>query len=376
MQTGRSDEFQLPTTNFTVAAVQRRIGLRNNLGFVFVNKNESGEYKSDGWFNKIAGIDYNLASSNGKWQGKAFVHKTFTPAGDTLGQYAMATLLNYNSLHFSFSNSLENIGTNYQADVGFVPRVGYLRHELNVSFIFFPKGNTSKVINSISLSPDYDVFYGKNEKRITDLDAGVFFKLGLQNGGEIGGALIRYDYTYLFFPFDPTNTGGVQLPTGTSYGYVSTRLNLRSNPRKRFYFTIFNRVGNYFNGSIVQSQTTWDLRIIPLATISADINYTRIKLPEPYSSSTLWLIGPRVEITFSKSLFLNTFLQYNNQVNNFNINTRIQWRFKPASDLFLVYTDNYFATADAETIVNDRSIKAFQNKNRAFIAKLTYWFNL
>ncbi len=32
---------------------------------------------------------------------------------------------------------------------------------------------------------------------------------------------------------------------------------------------------------------------------------------------------------------------YNEQVGNLNINTRFQWRLKPASDLFLVYTDNY-----------------------------------
>jgi hypothetical protein len=29
------------------------------------------------------------------------------------------------------------------------------------------------------------------------------------------------------------------------------------------------------------------------------------------------------------------------QANNFNVNSRLQWRFAPMSDLFLVYTDNY-----------------------------------
>lgn len=375
MQTAKSESFQLPSTNFTVAAVQRRIGLRNNLGFIFVNRDEFNNDSSDTRFNRVAGLDYNLANSDGRWQGKAFIHKTFTPQ-DTSGQYAMAANINYNTVHFNFSNSIENVGTNYQAATGFVPRNGYLRNEANYAFVFFPKGRVSKTINSFSLSPDYDLFYGKNEKRITDFDAGLFYRVALQNGGEVNGALIRYDYTYLFFPFDPTNTGGAELPTSTSYGYLSTRLNMRSNPRKNFYFNINSRIGEYFNGNIVQLQSTFNLRIIPFATISADVNYTRIKLPAPYNSSTLWLIGPRAEITFTKNLFLNSFLQYNNQVNNFNINTRLQWRFKPASDFFLVYTDNYFATEDPETMVNNRGVKAFQNKNRALVAKLTYWFNL
>lgn len=45
------------------------------------------------------------------------------------------------------------------------------------------------------------------------------------------------------------------------------------------------------------------------------------------------------------------------------INTRLQWRFRPVSDFFLVYSDNYFADN-------------FVGKNRAIIAKLTYWLNL
>ena len=28
-----------------------------------------------------------------------------------------------------------------------------------------------------------------------------------------------------------------------------------------------------------------------------------------------------------------------------NINTRLQWRYKPASDFFLVYTDNYYTNS-------------------------------
>ena len=93
----------------------------------------------------------------------------------------------------------------------------------------------------------------------------------------------------------------------------------------------------------------------------------------PYLTSN---VGPRAELSFSKSVFFNAFLQYNNQANNFNINARFQWRFKPVSDFFLVYTDNYFASGDPLTTVNGKPVTAFMPKNRAIVAKLTYWFNL
>jgi hypothetical protein len=53
-----------------------------------------------------------------------------------------------------------------------------------------------------------------------------------------------------------------------------------------------------------------------------------------------------------------------------NINSRFQWRFKPVSDLFIVYTDNYFYTFE-----NAGAISNFTAKNRAFVIKLTYWFS-
>ena len=46
-----------------------------------------------------------------------------------------------------------------------------------------------------------------------------------------------------------------------------------------------------------------------------------------------------------------------------NLNARFQWRFKPASDLFVVYTENYLP-AD------------FSSKNRALVFKVNYWINL
>jgi hypothetical protein len=109
--------------------------------------------------------------------------------------------------------------------------------------------------------------------------------------------------------------------------------------------------------------------------LSVDITNSRIKLPKPYSSAVLWLVSPRAEITFNKNVFWTTFVQYNNQANNFNINSRFQWRFKPASDFFIVYTDNYFAT-DPEMLEKPYNLGLLNSKSRALVMKFTYWFNI
>jgi hypothetical protein len=92
-------------------------------------------------------------------------------------------------------------------------------------------------------------------------------------------------------------------------------------------------------------------------------NYNDIHLPAPWNRTQLWLVGPRVDVTFRNNLFFTTFMQYNNQADNINLNARLQWRYKPASDLYIVYTDNYLP-------------ENFMVKNRAIVLKFTYWWNL
>jgi hypothetical protein len=98
-------------------------------------------------------------------------------------------------------------------------------------------------------------------------------------------------------------------------------------------------------------------------SITLSASYNHIDLPEPWNVTDFWLIGPRVDITFTNKLYLTAFMQYNNQLNNINLNTRLQWRYKPASDFFLVYTDNYFPAP-------------ISVRNRAVVLKFTYWWNL
>ena len=105
-------------------------------------------------------------------------------------------------------------------------------------------------------------------------------------------------------------------------------------------------------------------RIQPRFNGSIKVNYDKIDFPAPYSSGELLLIGPKIDYTFSKSIFWNTFIQYSSQSENFGINSRLQWRFAPLSDFYIVYNDNYFAST------------TFVPKVRSLTFKLTYWLNI
>jgi hypothetical protein len=163
--------------------------------------------------------------------------------------------------------------------------------------------------------------------------------------------------------FDPTRTDGEPLPAGSSYVYRYVSWFFRSDQRKLFFVGARGSAGQFYNGQRYNIGGNINYRFQPYGNVGVDVQYNAVRLPSPHNSADLILIGPRVDITFTKTLYLTGLFQYNNQIDNFNTNIRFQWRFKPVSDLYLVYTDNYYASD-------------FTTKNRSLVFKLTYWLSL
>jgi hypothetical protein len=167
----------------------------------------------------------------------------------------------------------------------------------------------------------------------------------------------------LLKPFDPTNSNKDSLAAGTTHRWKAWGVEYFSKPQRLFTYSISTRFGGYYSGGSRQSvMIDIGYRFQPYVGITLSSSYNRIELPAPWLTTTLWLIGPRIDITFTNKLFFTTFIQYNNQQKNINLNTRFQWRYRPASDLFLVYTDNYYSSP-------------LYIRNRAFVLKFTYWWN-
>ena len=122
--------------------------------------------------------------------------------------------------------------------------------------------------------------------------------------------------------------------------------------------------GGFYNGTIQTYGGTITFRHRPHLNVALQAEYNKLQFPGEYGSEEILSISPRVEINFSTKFSWTTYIQYNTQQNNFNINSRFQYRFKPMSDLYLVYTDNYYTTP------------LMKNKNRALVLKVNYWLNL
>ncbi|MET3126222.1 hypothetical protein ABID42_001324 [Arcicella rosea] len=373
IQTGTSDLDNRPGQNFSALVLQQKVFSRSNISMMLLNK-QSLNYdeiinKGYNQYNRNFGFEYNLASASNLWTGKAMYLKSYSP--NTKGDdFVSAFNVYHNGLNFFGSIQYEYVGSNYNPEIGYVPRVGYHKIAMPLQYNFYPKQKESIVQYHAPAFTSNT--YWNTEKVLTDFQRQYYYLVTMKDRSSLT-AYYETNYIKLPRPFDPTNKGSDdKLAVGSEHRFSSFNLNYLSTPRKRYTFGFTGSYGSYFgDGKLLSISSDFGYRFQPYVSLSANINYVDIsdvKIPvkdqaDKIVKSNFWLVSPKIDITFTNKLFWTTFIQYNEQVQNVNINSRVQWRYKPASDIFLVYTDNYIPGS-------------LNIKNRAIVLKFTYWWNL
>lgn len=374
MQTGAADRIEQPGQNYSVAVFQRQLFARSNIGATFVNRQATNFDASDTTqnttkFNRVFGIDYNLASENNRWEGNFFYHRSDDP-GKEDNAWAHGGFLGYNTRNLNLFWFHTMVGEDYNAEVGFVPRNEVFRFGGGMNYIFWPEGS---IVQRHGPGLDMVRITDDNFNNL-DLEAEFEYQINFLNNSSMQFNT-SYNEVLLLDGFDPSNTDGAELPAGVVYNWGNVSMSFSSDARKLFNYEGRLTYGGFFNGNRLTVEAGINFRYQPFLVMEMSFEYNRLDFPKPYNSTDFFLISPRVDLTLSTNVFLTTFVQYNNQRDNMNINTRFQWRFAPVSDLFIVYTDNYFTAGDDfENPIRDRF--TLTPRNRALVVKLSYWLNL
>ncbi|MCA6440842.1 MAG: DUF5916 domain-containing protein [Sediminibacterium sp.] len=371
MQTGRQGDYS--PENYTAASVEQRIFKRSVIKGYFLNRQNfisDAEKKADplSQYGRNAGLEFNYSNLAGTWQTWVTYHHSFKPTISDKDNY-MSTGLSHNSRNLNFVLDLTSLGTNYYTDMGYIQRienydalrdttirVGFKHIYTNVGYKIIP--TKGAIIGYNIQGENYIVFNpnGSFNERNSNLNLNMQFR----NTANLNMGISQNE-VQLLYPI--SFTGQTPLPAG-AYSYSSTFVNYKSDFRKPFSFFGNIGLGSFYNGYNQSLSTGFTIRKIPHLNLDFSFQYNNLIFPEPYGTAELFLIAQRTEINFSTKIFWTTFLQYNTQRNNININSRLQYRFKPMSDLFLVYTDNYFTDP------------LFKSSSRALVFKLNYWLNL
>ena len=366
MQTAKLSSSGIPSYNYGMAVLEKNILQNSKISAFLINKqslfnNKSIEYAHDlNNFNRVFGFESKLQSNNTKFKSELYYHQSLENESFS-GANSYGLNASYDDRNFETNIYFWGVGENFNPEIGFVTRKDYVFLSPSFQYKFLPKNNS---LNNHGPGIDYE-FYRNKVNGITDYDIDIDYNFRFRSSAYI---VVKTNiiYTQLLEDFDPSRSDGVPLEAFSEYNYINHRFYLGSSQRKVFSFRLNGRTGEFFNGNIKNIGGTITYKLPPFLNLSLGSQYNNLNFPEPYSDAKFFSLNSKINISFSSDLFLSTYLQYNNQINNINLNAKLQWRFQPLSDIYLVYTDNYYAENPL-----------FLNlKNRSFAFKINYWINI
>ena len=360
----QSDEDQgLSAQNFGVFILQRKVLDRSNINFIFVNKQEVNRTNQSAYttpYNRNGGVEFNYFSQDNLWDGKLLFLKSFSALKEAQGT-TFASHFGYQSTRWKWRIQHEFVSGEYSADVGFVPRKNYHKLQALGAHLFYSTEETTPILShgpSVERTYFFDTDWDKK-----DLSNQFKYVFNFKNRSQFSLG-VRRQYIELLSDFDPLRNQIATLKAGTQHEWNTYTAAYNAKPQNQFTYSLEALSGGYYQeGTRTAFSGEFGYRFQPYLELNSLLNFNHIDLPQPWDTTEFWLLGFKANITFTNTLFFSNLYQYNEQLGLWNFNSRLQWRYKPASDLFIVFNSN------------EMQLPQFSSGwNLTF--KLNYWLNL
>ncbi|WP_159439396.1 DUF5916 domain-containing protein [Tenacibaculum agarivorans] len=342
-----NDNENSKAQNYTVLVGEQQLLKQLTATAFLINRQETNGFSFANNYNRVAGGNLNFKSDDNKWIGLANLAMSFT--NDISEKNKFFNLgIDYNDRGLQGGFSVKNVQENYIADVGFTPRL-YTYDAVNdvlvregyyqtTSYLQYTKFyDDSKKLNSIRyLNYENNSYFdidGSLNQMSHFLNSAVFFK-------DFSAVyyVLNYDDIDLKYGFDVLGNGNALLPKRYHNWNVKVGYNSANNQQLRYRVNI--QKGKFYEGEKITGGIYVNYQLLPFANLELSHDVNSIDLHE-LGKETFHLSRFTGEIFFNNRLNWTTYVQYNNQRNNFNINSRLQWEYKPLSYVYLVVTDNF-----------------------------------
>jgi len=362
IQTRQDKNQSLAAENFGVVSLQRKLFDRSNLSILFVNKqalNLKENQNNTSEYNRNIGLEYNYFSADNLWNAKLLFLKSLSPVSQQQGE-VFASHIGYQSTRWNWRLQQEYISGDYSAEVGFIPRNNYIKLQATGGYLHYTKKDTPLLSHGPRLGRTY--YFDTNfDKKDQTQQLDYLFNFKNRSKFTLG---IRRQYIELLADFDPLRTQIAQLAAGTQHQWNSFSLSYDAKPQNRFTYAAEVITGGYYdNGKRNAFLGEFGYRFQPYLELSSLINYNQIELAAPWNTNSFWLLGIKSNLTLTNKIFFSNLFQYNEQLGLWNFNSRFQWRYQPASDIFLVFNSNEMSVPNVTTGWN-------------LTLKVNYWLNL
>ncbi len=366
-------------SDFSFAQNNSALSLQKNFGRSYIR----GLFLNRQAFDKAEAVDKDYGrntslggayiSDNGKISSWASMHHSYKPEiSGSNGFYTYG--IEYRDPSWELLLASATVQENYFADMGFVQRlenydaardtiirVGFNDNIARVGYRIRPKEG---IVNRHEISLT-SVYYTNTDWSFNELFSEFNYAIAFRNTSEF-----ELEFTYnnieLLFPFSFVS-GAEPLPA-KRYKYNNVSASYSSDERKLVRFGLGGQTGGFYNGTLSRAELDVNFRIQPWGNLGFGYQWNNLDFPDPYGDEIITALLSKLEIGFSRNLLWTTLFQYVDQNEFMGINSRLQWRFSPMSDLYLVFVDNYDVF---NGLGNGREIKT---NNRALVLKVNYWY--
>ena len=362
IQTRQDEELNVAAENFGVVTLQRKVFDRSDISAIFVNKQAIGlneNQNNASKYNRNIGLEYNYFSADNFWNGKLLFLKSLSSIASEQGE-VFASHIGYQSTRWNWRIQQEYISGDYSAEVGFIPRNNYIKLQATGGYLYYTKKDIPLLSHGPRAGRTY-YFDTDFDKKDETQQFDYLFNFKDRSRFTLG---IRRQHIELLSDFDPLQTLISKLASGTKHQWNSFTISYDAKPQKRFTYSAEVITGGYYdNGKRNAFLGEFGYRFQPYLELSSLVNYNQIDLPAPWNTNSFWLLGLKSNLTLTNNIFFSNLFQYNEQLGLWNFNSRFQWRYKPASDIFLVFNSNEISVPKVETGWN-------------LTLKVNYWINL
>lgn len=323
MQTeGKGSE---PTTNYGTARVKYDLFNSSYIGVLGTNKiSEKGSSNSFGG-------DINLSFNDFLGDKNLIIYSSIATTSEKSGSkknWAGNFFIDFPNDFIDTYLGYRFIQDDFNPTMGFVSRRGFklLTYNLSVS----PRINKSGV-KRLEFIPVQSSFYYDNNNELESANL-LFSPLGIEfeSGDEIAFGIGRtFDRPNEDFEiFDTTKVKAGR------YWYTTYGFGIETNPSRIVFCEAEIITGGFYNGTNTSVKSRLSATLNKHFTISGDFTYNQINFGG--NSFKTNEFGARINYTLSTKIMGSIFTQWNNELNEANINYRFNWKPKIGSDFYLV----------------------------------------
>jgi hypothetical protein len=340
------DRTALGSENLFVARLSRNVGEESTVGGIVTDGDPSGAGS-----NSVVGVDANFRGSSifgdGRLNASAWALHSTTSGISSNAESAYGVSVSSPNQLWTWGASAKEIGDDFNAALGFVPRTGIRSYRVDLGFRPRPELDGVRRIE-----------FGLEGRLITDVrDETESSEIEIQPFGilfESGDTIeieIESSREVLIAPFDIIDT--VTIPVG-DYRFTRAKIEFGTSSHRPLSFFTRYEVGEFYDGD------SRDLRIgfgwRPSAGFTGSFSWIESQVSLPGGRFTSQVAQLRGDIYFGPDVSWSNFAQWDSDSRSPSLNSRVRWIIEPGNEIFFVVDQSWQRLADDSTVPLDSKV--------------------